>query len=97
REHALKVLDTDELLVRSLDQRLRDMTWDQIRAERTLIATHIQEVIAHYPEIAAMGVTDPNGIEWLGIGRTHIHQPMDGLSVTDREFWSGQQTLIMAR
>src|SRR5215213_9738977 len=39
REHALKAIETPELLIRHLDRRIRGMSWDDIRAnERALSA-----------------------------------------------------------
>lgn len=101
REHALKVLDTNELLVRELDQRVRHMTWDQIRADRNVLAAESRSIMRDYSQIAATGLTDRNGIEWLVVTPTDTPQPPAGLSVTDREFWSGHRdadrgTLITA-
>ncbi len=88
REHALKVLDTDELLVRELDQRTRGMNWNEIRASASALSAQIVGLHATMPQVSAMGLTDGDGRQWVstlagGDGKSY--------SVANREFWSAQR------
>jgi two-component system NtrC family sensor kinase len=91
REHTLNVLELDELLLRELEQRLRGMTWEQIRANRAALVEESRAVIARYPQVSAIGVTDRDGRQWIAAAQAGTPQPAAGMRVTDREFWSAQR------
>ncbi|CAH2602804.1 Histidine kinase [Rhodovastum atsumiense] len=90
REHALKAIETSDLLVRQLDLRTRAMSWEEIRAQSGLLSVEMQAMHASLPQISALALSDAQGRQWavsvpLGTGSNGYNL------VTGREFWSAQQ------
>ncbi|HEX3574559.1 MAG TPA: ATP-binding protein [Rhodopila sp.] len=89
REHVLKVLDTNQLLIREVDWRTRDMTWDQIRANRDPLAAEMRAMIVSYPQISGIGLTDGAGREWVAAKPPGTPSDPPGIDVSHRESWIG--------
>ncbi|GAA0569957.1 ATP-binding protein [Craurococcus roseus] len=88
REHALKALETHELLVRQLDRRTQGMGWDEIRAASAALSAEMRAMHAGLPQVSALALTDAEGRQWaasLPLG------PGGYVSVAHREFWSAQR------
>ena len=60
REHALNVLETDQLVIRLVDERIRSMSWDEIASSRPL-HEYLVDLRLHYPQLQAIGIVDANG------------------------------------
>jgi signal transduction histidine kinase len=60
REHALNVLETDQLIIRLVDERIRSMSWDEIASSRPL-HEYLGDLRLHYPQLQAIGIVDANG------------------------------------
>jgi len=61
REHALKVFQTDALVIALIDQRIKSMSWDEIPTSREL-HNDVAELAAQYPELRSVWIPDANGI-----------------------------------
>ena len=60
REHALKVFQTDALVIALIDQRIKSQGWDEISASREL-HDFLAEIVAEYPELRSVWLADANG------------------------------------
>lgn len=60
REHALKVFQTDALIVALIDQRITSMSWDEIATSRQL-HDYMANLVAQYPELDSAWIADVNG------------------------------------
>lgn len=60
REHALKVFQTDALVIGLIDQRIQSMTWDEIAASRPL-HDYLAQLIKQNPEIEGALIVDAGG------------------------------------
>lgn len=88
REHALKALETHELLVRELDRRIQGMSWDDIHASAATLSAEFAAMRSGMPEISAMAIVDANGLRQAGIGP----QRRDGhVLLSNREYWYAQR------
>ncbi|MDR3534713.1 MAG: ATP-binding protein [Rhodopila sp.] len=88
REHALKAIETHELLLRELDHRIQGMSWDQIRSSSAALSADIRAMHAGMPQVSLMAATDAEGRIWdsnLQLGRDE-HR-----SIAQRDFWSAQR------
>ena len=61
REHALNVLETDQLIIRLIDERIRSMSWDEIASSRPL-HEYLANLKLHYPQLQALAIVDGNGV-----------------------------------
>ena len=87
-EHAVKAIETHELLVRDLDRRVRGMNWDQIKASSAALSAEIRGMHASMPEVSAMALIDAEGRRWAGDGPAS----RDGsIVLKDREYWYAQR------
>jgi signal transduction histidine kinase len=91
REHILKVIDTDEQLIREVDRRIQGMAWDEIRARRAKLATELNIMIADLPQVSTIGISDGSGIEWVASTLDGTSLPPMGWDISQREYWSGQR------
>lgn len=85
REHALKVLETHELLIRQVDRRVRGLDWEAIRASS--LEQELREIHENHPQIAEIGLADAEG--WLRISSVPV--PSEGISVSHRSYWAAQR------
>ncbi len=85
REHALKVLETHELLIRQVDRRVRGLDWEAIRASS--LEQELREIHENHPQIAEIGLADAEG--WLRISSVPV--PSAGVSVSHRSYWAAQR------
>ncbi|HYF54878.1 MAG TPA: ATP-binding protein [Salinarimonas sp.] len=79
-EHALKVLETDEQVLRRVDSRLRGMSWDEVRASADVRA-YLARVVAETPHLSGAGLVDPAG-RLAQLGEPHV-PPVD---LSDRDY-----------
>ena len=88
REHALKTIETDELLLREVDYRLQGMHWDAIRFSPAAVSSAIGSLHAGMPQVSMLTVTDADGRAWAE-GPPYV---TDGfVSNREQEGWSAQQ------
>ncbi|MGG5821215.1 ATP-binding protein [Falsiroseomonas sp. HW251] len=80
QEHARKVFETQELALARVDDRVRDLTWDQIAApETSAFLAHLREP---YEQAVSIWVADRDGVVRAG------SQPWDpAVTIADREFF----------
>jgi signal transduction histidine kinase len=88
REHAVKAIESHELLIRELDSRIQGRSWEEIRASSAALSEQIKSMHVGMPEVSAMTVTDADGRRWAGSG-----SPVrDGtVLLTHREYWYAQR------
>ena len=91
REHALKVLETTDLLIHEANRRIENQDWASIRANRDSLTAAFAAMIANYPQISGLALTDGEGRQWVKAVIDGYPLPSEGLDVTDREFWRAQQ------
>ncbi|MBX6375673.1 MAG: hypothetical protein IRZ13_15755 [Acetobacteraceae bacterium] len=91
REHAMKVLDVDELLLRQLDRRIQGMSWDEIRAARPELLAEIAAILAERPQLSGIGIADAEGRLWVS-GTPPGTEPLpEDMSIAHREYWAAQR------
>lgn len=88
REHALKAVETHELLVRQLDRHTRGMNWDEIRAAAPTLSAEMRAMHADLPQAKSMALTDAEGRQWAA---SVLPGPGDRASYAHREYWSAQR------
>ncbi|GGG28351.1 hybrid sensor histidine kinase/response regulator [Caldovatus sediminis] len=92
REHALKVLDTKELLLLHLDRHIQGRDWREIRALRDGLAEEMRTILASRPQLSGFGLADAEGRLWMAATRAGAETPAeDAPSIAHREFWSAQR------
>jgi hypothetical protein len=83
-EHARKVFDTVELVIGRVDDRIRDMSWDEISQPQT--SAFLQQLKAPLGQVVSIWVTDANGRVRAG------SQPWDPkVSIAEREWFRAQK------
>jgi len=60
REHALNVLETNQLIIRLINERIRSMSWDEVGSSHSL-HEYLVDLQLHYPQLQAIGILDGNG------------------------------------
>ena len=85
REHALKVLETHDLLIQQVERRVQGMGWDEIEASS--LGQELAAVQAAHPQIALIGLADAAG--QLRVSSRAL--PAGGINVSAREFWTVQR------
>jgi signal transduction histidine kinase len=88
REHALKVLDTDELLVRELDRLTQAMDWSKIHASSFSLSVETAALHSTMPQVSLMGLTDADGWQWVSSQKNGDGKPF---FVATREYWLAQR------
>jgi len=83
-EHARKVLETGELVLGRVDDRMRGMSWSDIAAPET--SSFLAELEAPLEQVVSIWVTDAQGVVRAG------SQPWSAaMIITDREFFQVQR------
>ncbi|KAA2236208.1 hybrid sensor histidine kinase/response regulator [Salinarimonas soli] len=59
-EHALKLFETDEQILRRVDTRIRGMSWDEVRASGE-VTTFLRRVASETAHLRGAGLIDPAG------------------------------------
>ena len=88
REHVLKTIETDELLIRDVDYHIQGKSWDEIRASAIEMSNGIGALHAGMPQVALMAVTDAQGLIQAG---TPPHGTNERMSVAHQELWTAQR------
>ena len=81
-EHAEKVLETQELILTQIEQRLRGMSWDEIEHSAAL-HRELQDIEHRFPQIFAIWLSDPAGVTRAG----SRFFPMPPSPAGDREYY----------
>ena len=81
-EHALKVFETQRLMLNQVEERIRGMSWDEIR-DASWLQNYLVWSIKNVPQISLLWLIDPNG-HLAAVGRSI---PVDSLSRSDREYF----------
>lgn len=81
-EHALKVLETQELLLDRLDQYAEGKSWAEIAGSEPLHRT-LARLVPRHEQVRALGFIDPQG-RLAASTRAFPQPPLD---MTDRDFW----------
>lgn len=88
REHAVKAIQTHELLIRQLDRRTEGLSWDQIRSSSVSLSREIADMHAGMPEVSVLAITDAEGRRWAGSGPA---SRQGNVTLTHREYWLAQR------
>jgi len=80
-EHALKVFESNEQLIRRIDERLAGMGWDEIRASSDLNA-YLARVVGETPHVRGLGLVAPDG----RIAQVSGVFPLPEIDVSDRDY-----------
>ena len=86
-EHALKVFETQHLLLDQVEERVQGLTWDQIR-DASWLQGYLGWSIKNVPQIGLLWLVDPDG-HLAAAGRPNR---IDSLSRADREYFVAAQT-----
>ena len=62
KEHVLKTIETDELLLREVDHQIQGKSWDLIRSESPALSATIANMHANMPQVSLVAVADANGV-----------------------------------
>ncbi len=90
REHTLKAVETNELLVRQLDQRTRGLTWSEIRDQGAALLAEMYKMHEELPQISALALTDAEGRLWAASIPLSVSAGGYTL-ISDRELWAAQR------
>jgi two-component system NtrC family sensor kinase len=88
-ENTTKILDTHLLVAARIDDLLRPLTDDQIRAAEKPLHDRITEQIAGLPQVAAAWAVDANGHELVS---ARVYPVNRGLDLANREDFSALRT-----
>ena len=88
REHALKTIETDELLLRQLDRRIQGMDWDQIRSSSDAVSAEIGVMHAGMKQVSFMVLSDPEGRVWAA---TPPHRTGGFVPTSNLDIWPAQR------
>ena len=88
REHVLKTIETDELLLRQLDRRIQGMSWGEIRSSSDALSKDIGAMHAGMKQVSLMLLTDAEGQIWAG---TPPHPKNGFASVNHMDVWTAQR------
>ncbi len=86
REHALKVVETNDLVARQFAQRVAGLSWDSIRTASDL-DRELKQLAAPFPQVNSIALSDAQGTQWL----SSLPAPQGSISVADRDFWLAQR------
>ncbi len=79
REHTLKVLETNQLIIHLVDERIRSMSWDEITSSRPL-HEYLVDLQRRFPQLQAIAIVDPNGV----LRNSNVAFPTPQLQESDR-------------
>jgi len=60
-QHAFNVFETHKLVAERVNDRLKDMSWDEIEHSAEL-SSYLQEIEKEYPQVFAIWLADPSGV-----------------------------------
>jgi two-component system NtrC family sensor kinase len=83
REHAEKVLDTDELVAQQVDQLIAGQSWEAIAGSETL-HQELKQLDRHLPQFGGIFVVAPDGI----IANSSRPLAATPVNVSDRDYFS---------
>jgi two-component system NtrC family sensor kinase len=87
REHAIKVLEQHELVLRTFDERVRGMSWDEIEDSPEL-RRELQAVPVKFPHIAGIALADATGRLRAA---SSVTGKMPQISISDRDYFIAQR------
>ena len=86
REHALKVFQTDALVIALIEQRIRPMSWDEIATSRPL-HEYLAELVGQNPELEGAFIADASGT----VRNSSRFFPALASAVASRDFFTAAQ------
>jgi signal transduction histidine kinase/CheY-like chemotaxis protein len=87
-EHALKVFETQVVVIDLIEQRVRDFTDAQIRAHEAELHRYLKEVAEPHEQINALWLFDEAG---NGIASTRLYPVPASFSIADRDYYKAHQ------
>jgi two-component system, sensor histidine kinase len=84
-EHTLKVMETQELALNQIDDRTRDMSWEEIATSEALFQD-LRRLVARLPQIDGAFLVRPDGVTAM----TSRVFPVPPMSFTDRDYFQAQ-------
>ncbi len=88
REHVLKTIETDDLLLREIDHQIQGKSWDEIKSSAAALSADIGALHAGMPQVSLLAVTDADGLIQAG---TPPHGTNQRMSIAHQELWSAQR------
>ena len=82
--HALNVFDIYGLVEDLVDQRTRDMSWDEIASSQS-VHEYLKELDDRYIQVAGIGLVDPNGI----LRNSSVTFPTPPANLSNRDYFIG--------
>ncbi len=86
REHALKVIETDELITGRVQDRVRDMSWEEIKASEQ-VHDFLAELKTQFPQVESVFLTGPDGV----IASSSRQFPMLRFDASNREYFTAHR------
>lgn len=81
-QHALSIFLTHEVIARSIMNRIRDMSWDDVQRSAD-IHDYLAEMAKQFPQVHSIWVDDASGMARA----SSMFYPVPNLSAADREFY----------
>jgi signal transduction histidine kinase len=88
REHALRAIMTQEVLLRAIDRRVRGLDWDQIRSASPELSQDMQAMYRAVPDVASLSLVDGQGRIWASSAPLG---PDGFIAVNHQEHWLVQR------
>jgi two-component system NtrC family sensor kinase len=80
---ALNVFETHELVARLVDQKVGNMSWDEIASSQSL-HDYMKDIGEQYPQVAGIGLVDATGT----LRNSNITFPTPPLNYSDRDYFA---------
>ena len=82
--HALNVFEIYGLVEDLVDQRTREMSWDEIASSQS-VHEYLKDLDDRYTQVAGIGLVDPNGI----LRNSSVTFPTPPANLSDRDYFIG--------
>ena len=82
--HALNVFEICDLIENLVDQKTRDMSWDEIASSQS-VHEYLKNLDERYPHVAGIGLVDPDGT----LRNSSITFPTPPANLSDRDYFIG--------
>ncbi|HEX2724268.1 MAG TPA: ATP-binding protein [Beijerinckiaceae bacterium] len=86
KEHASKVLKANQVVMEQVNQRVRGLSWDEIKTSRTLW-DDLKAIDSDLPQIDSIFMVDPSGVSAL---TTRVF-PSPSVDFSDRDYFLAQR------
>jgi two-component system NtrC family sensor kinase len=83
-EHALKVFETQLLVIERVDEHIRDLTDPAVSAQQRELHDYLAGIVANHPQINALWILGEDG---SGLAASDVYPIPPTLSIADRDYY----------